>query len=574
MKSGTQRIILVEDSPTQAVKLCGLLEAEGFEVTPCPSAEEGLREIGENPPDLLVVDYYLPGIRGDELCRRIRMDIEARQIPILMFTVDDTQAMELRGLDAGADDYVSKSADPDVLIARIRVLLRKGKESQAILGISQPRMRDVWMLAVDDSPTYLDKIALELEKDGYKCERAASGEECLRKLAARPFDCVLLDLIMPGMDGIAVCHRISEMRRSMPNPLAVLMLTAQENKEDLTRALEAGADDFVGKSSDMTVLKGRIRALLRRNFYLEENRKIIEELKAREMDAVRSRIEKEAAQARAALAQKLEVTNRELEAANKELEAFSYSVSHDLRAPLRHIDGFADLLKQHAAGNLDEKGIRYLRTICESAKQMGILIDDLLVFSRTGRAEMHRTAVNLDRLVEDVLRDTRQDLEGRRIAWNISALPTVYGDPSLLRQALVNLIANAIKYTRTREQAQIEIGSTAGNPNENEVVVFVRDNGAGFDMQYKDKLFCVFQRLHSTNEFEGTGIGLANVKRIIQRHDGRVWAEGKVDQGATFYFSLPACQTGEVGRAPTGNCTSVSELGTEKGACHVSESRQ
>ena len=313
MKNGTQRIILVEDSPTQAVKLCGLLEAEGFEVTSCSSAEEGLREVGRKPPDLLVVDYYLPGIRGDELCRRIRMDIEARQIPVLMFTADDTQAMELRGLDSGADDYVSKAADPGVLIARVRVLLRKGKESQAILGAAQPHMRDVWMLAVDDSPTYLTKIVLELEKDGYKCEKAASGEECLRKLAAQPFDCVILDLIMPGMDGIEVCHRIAKMRGSRPHPLAVLMLTAQENKEDLTRALEAGADDFVGKSSDTTVLKGRIRALLRRNFYLEENRKIIEELKAKELEVVRARIEQKAAQAQAALAQKLEIANKELQ---------------------------------------------------------------------------------------------------------------------------------------------------------------------------------------------------------------------------------------------------------------------
>jgi two-component system NtrC family sensor kinase len=542
VKSGTQRIILVEDSPTQAVKLCGLLEAEGFAVTSCSSAEEGLREIGKNQPDLLVVDYYLPGLRGDELCRRIRMDLTARQIPILMFTVDDTQAMELRGLDSGADDYVSKSADPDVLIARIRGLLRKGKESQAILGAAQPHMRDVWMLAVDDSPTYLDKIALELEKDGYKCERAASGEECLRKLAAKPFDCVILDLIMPKMDGIAVCHRISEMRRSMPNPLAVLMLTAQENKEDLTRALEAGADDFVGKSSDMTVLKGRIRALLRRNFYLEENRKIIEELKAKEIEVVRAKIEKEAAQAQAALAQQLEVTNRELEAANKELEAFSYSVSHDLRAPLRHMDGFADMLQKHAAATLDEKSQRYLKTISESAKEMGVLIDDLLTFSRVGRMELHQSMVNLDQLVKGVLDDLRHDTQGRNIAWTIGPLPAVHGDPAMLRQVFMNLVDNAVKYTRHREQAKIEIGSSNGASDE--IVVFVRDNGVGFDMQYVDKLFGVFQRLHSANEFEGTGIGLANVRRIITRHGGRTWAEGKVDGGATIYFSLPNSRKG------------------------------
>ena len=540
MKNGSQRIILVEDSPTQAAKLCGLLEAEGFAVMPCSSAEEGLRVLGENPPDLLVVDYYLPGIRGDELCRRIRMNIEARSIPILMFTADDTQATELRGLDSGADDYVSKAADSGVLIARIRGLLRKGKESQAILGIAQPHMRDVRMLAVDDSPTYLNKIVLELEKDGYQCERATSGEECLRKLAERPFDCIILDLIMPGMDGIEVCHRIAEMRSDLPHPLAVLMLTAHENKEDLTRALEAGADDFVGKSSDLTVLKGRIRALLRRNFYLEENRKIIEELKAKEVEIVRSRIEKEAAQAQAALAQRLEIANRELEAANKELESFSYSVSHDLRAPLRHIDGFVGLLQKHAAGDLDEKGNRYLRTISEAARQMGHLIDALLAYSRAGRAELHYTTVSLDKLVQGILRDLTPDMGSRRIAWTIGALPAVQGDPSILRQALANLIGNAVKYTARREDARIEIGTADGtHGHQSEAVCFIRDNGVGFDMQYAQKLFTVFQRLHNANEFEGIGIGLANVRRIIARHGGCTWAEGKVGEGATVYFSLP-----------------------------------
>jgi signal transduction histidine kinase len=226
-----------------------------------------------------------------------------------------------------------------------------------------------------------------------------------------------------------------------------------------------------------------------------------------------------------------------LQAANKELEAFSYSVSHDLRAPLRHIDGYAALLAKTAGQSLNEKAQRYLQTISDSAKQMGQLIDDLLVFSRMGRQEMLHTTVDLNQLVKTVIHDLRLDLQGKAISWTIGSLPEVSGDPAMLRQVYMNLISNAVKFTATRPVPRIEIGATAGAPGE--VDLFVSDNGVGFDMQYVNKLFGVFQRLHRNDEFEGTGIGLANVRRIIHRHGGRTWAEGALDQGATFHFSLP-----------------------------------
>jgi signal transduction histidine kinase len=237
------------------------------------------------------------------------------------------------------------------------------------------------------------------------------------------------------------------------------------------------------------------------------------------------------------VATELERRGELLAAANKELEAFSYSVSHDLRAPLRHIDGYASLLEKSTAHTIDDKAKRYLQTISESAKRMGQLIDDLLIFSRMGRQEMLHMRVDLDQLIASILHDLRPDLHQREIAWTISALPEVKGDPAMLRQVFSNLISNAIKFTAARPRAAIEIGSDQRNPDE--IVIFVRDNGVGFDMQYAGKLFGVFQRLHRADEFEGTGIGLANVRRIIHRHGGKTWAEGALGQGATFSVSLP-----------------------------------
>ncbi len=226
-----------------------------------------------------------------------------------------------------------------------------------------------------------------------------------------------------------------------------------------------------------------------------------------------------------------------LESANKELEAFSYSVSHDLRAPLRHIEGFSQLLQRAIPEKQDSKSSHYLGNIIEATEKMGSLIDDLLSFSRISKIEFKRSKVSLNNVLQKARKEIEPDIKNRHISWKISDLPEVKGDSSMLHHVFINLISNAIKFSNFKKKTFIEIGTIKDDGGQ--ATIFVKDNGVGFNMKYKNKLFEVFQRLHSSSEFEGTGIGLAIVKRIIHRHGGRTWAEGRENKGATFYFSLP-----------------------------------
>ena len=306
-----------------------------------------------------------------------------------------------------------------------------------------------------------------------------------------------------------VISRISQ--RAISGPIERLVATARQvssEKDYSVRAPAIGADDEL--STLFAAFNEMLDQIQERDRSLQEAR---DQLETRVIERTRS-----------------------LDAANKELEAFSYSVSHDLRAPLRHVVGFASLLEERARPLLDAQNRRYLKTIAEAASRMGRLIDDLLAFSRTGRTDLSKRRVSLVDLVHDAQAEVAAQAANREIVWKVDALPEVNADPALLRLAMINLLSNAVKYTGTRPSARIEVGTQAAA--DGEVVVFVRDNGVGFDMAYANKLFGVFQRLHG-DEFSGTGIGLANVQRIVHRHGGRTWAEGAPDNGATFYFSLP-----------------------------------
>lgn len=235
----------------------------------------------------------------------------------------------------------------------------------------------------------------------------------------------------------------------------------------------------------------------------------------------------------------LEERVNDLVVANRELDSFTHSLAHDLRAPLRHMHGFAELLREAWYDKFDEDGRHFLGKVLGSSREMGMLVDDLLNFSRLARVEVQTGEVDPRELVERARRELEPETMGRSITWEIGPLPSVRADPALLYQVLFNLLANAVKYSRKSNAARIAVGSMSGG-GDGMVTVFVRDNGAGFDMQYADKLFRVFQRLHRAEDFEGTGVGLANVRRIVERHGGRVWAEGATGQGATFYFSIAA----------------------------------
>jgi two-component system NtrC family sensor kinase len=518
-------ILVIDDSVTFREELRGALELAGFAVVTATSGEKGLRLAAARRPTALIIDGVMPGMDGATVIRRLRLDAALRGLPCLLLTASEEQGAELKALDAGADAFVRKGEDMDVILARFTAMLRTARtEPEGGASFSGAKR----ILAVDDSPTYLHELAAALRDEGYDVVLARSGEEAIEMLGAQNVDCILLDLIMPGMGGQEACRLIkaSATLRNIP----LIMLTAVEDRKALIEGLGTGADDYVAKSNEFDVLRARIQAQVRRKQFEDENRRIRDQLLHKELEAAEARAARQLAEAKAELVE-------ELKFKNKELEAFSYSISHDLRAPLRHVQGYVELFKREIGSiQLSEKAQQHLKTISDVSEEMGQLIDDLLAFSRMGQVALRTDRVDLDELVKDAVSGLEMAMHDRIIDWKIAPLPTVQGDLSALKQVFANLVGNAVKYTRTRERATIEIGCAGSEDGRR--ILFVRDNGVGFDMQYSHKLFGVFQRLHRAEEFEGTGIGLAIVRQVISRHEGRVWADAALDNGATIYFTL------------------------------------
>ena len=520
-----ETILLIDDSITFREALKAVLEGAAYDVILAGTGEEGLLLAGDRRPSAVIVDGVLPGIDGPAVIRRIRFDAALRRLPCLLLTASEEGGAEVRALDAGADAFVRKEEDVSVILARLNAMLRSAGAPAAAQG-SKSLLGPKKILAVDDSETYLRGLAEALRADEYEMVLARSGEEALELLVVQPVDCILLDLVMPGIGGRETCRRV----KSVPvmRDIPIVMLTSMDDRDSMIEGLGAGADDYIAKSSDFELLRARVLAQIRRKQFEDENRLMREQLLRTEMEAIEAQTARKIAEARAALVEELEMKNREL-------EAFSYSVAHDLRAPLRSIDGFSQALLEDCADQLDDIGKQHLRYVRESAQDMGVLIDGLLSLSRVTRTELRHEPVDLARVARAVLTQLRKFAPDRAVSTLVADELEVEGDPALLRQVLENLIGNAWKFTSGHGAATIEFGILEGSVP---TTYFVRDNGAGFDMAYVGKLFGVFQRLHSTQEFEGTGIGLATVQRIIARHGGRIWAEGAVGRGATFYFTL------------------------------------
>ena len=543
---GPKKILAVDDSLTYLEELTSTLRGEGYDVIPARSGEEALEMLAAQPVDCILLDRLMPGLDGTETCRRIKGSAGTRDIPLIMLTASEDRAAMIEGLSTGADDYVLKSSEQEVLKARVRAQLRRKqiedesrrirvqllrKEIEASEARSAKELAETRARLVEQ----LEHKNRELEDYANEVRRA---EEKFRAVAET------------ASDAIVSADRTGNVIYANPSTLRMFGYSAAEligksltclMPERFYEAHNAGFQRYLGGSAARIVGKGSVELAGRR----KDGREFPLELSLAEWHAGGERhftaiirdisARRETEQRIRALNADLEQRAAALAAANKDLESFSYSVSHDLRAPLRAIDGFSRILLADYSSALDDTGRDYLDRVCRANKRMSELTDDLLTLSRVARSELRREEVDLSKVFQDVVGVLRQQEPTRSVRFTLAPGLKTQGDPKLLRIAIENLLGNAWKFTGKKPEAQIEVGVEAQNGKS---VFFVRDNGAGFDMAHADKMFTPFQRLHTVAEFPGTGIGLATVQRIIHKHGGRIWANSAVGEGTTFYFLL------------------------------------
>lgn len=525
-------LIAVADADTQ--RFIGDALAPSYRLASASGDHDGIEMALALRPDVILLEVT-PGAYAERTVHGLRARAELGNIPILVLTEKADTELRVNLLRAGAHDYLTKPFTWEELRVRVTNQIALKRAREVLQEELSSQSQDVAELA---NVVTFHKRALQTTLSSLRKQ-----EETLRLiLETLPVGVWVADkrgrITMQNPAGLAIfagAHAPAP-GRAVKAWLAHGGRSVEVQEWALARALREGVG-ALNEVIDVECLDGSVKTLLHSAVPIHdaEQRVAGAIMVSQDISAIKH-AEAQIRQLNETLELRVAQRTAQLEEANKELEAFSYSVSHDLRAPLRHISGFADMLRTKIAAKTDGDGLRYLGIITESARKAGHLIDDLLSFSRMGRTELQHSLVDMQALAQEVQSDLSLDESEQAIVWRLGELPVVEGDVSMLRLVLQNLISNAMKYTRQCTEAHIEIGCAT---RENEYVFHVKDNGVGFDMKYVNKLFGVFQRLHSEADFEGTGIGLANVQRIITRHGGRTWAEGVPDEGATFFFSLP-----------------------------------
>lgn len=495
-------VLVVEDNADLNAFIADSLRSR-YRIACAFDGREGLEEALARKPDLILCDVMMPVMSGDQMVVELRRQPAMADTPIVMLTAKDDEDLKVQLFAQGVQDYLSKPFSVDDLLARVGGLLASRRRTLAELARSEAALKEAQRLAQVGSWAW--EIATDVHTWSDETY-AVFGRDPSLTPATLPELRQYFTVASWGPFAAAVERALAEGGQ--------YECDAEVVRADGSHAwITARGETTKNAEGKVVAVHGTVQDITRRRQAEIEIRQLNEALEAR-----------------------VQQRTSELEAANKELEAFSYSVSHDLRAPLRAIDGFSHMVEQNSGDNLDAEGRRHLQIVRDNAKRMGRLIDDLLAFSRTGRRELEMRPVDMAAMARSVAEELHAAEPLRVIEFAWQPLPPAWGDPATLRQVWENLLGNAVKYTSGHPVARIAVG---GHEEGGEAVYWVRDDGAGFDMRYADKLFGVFQRLHRQDEFEGTGVGLAIAQRVVHRHKGRIWGEGKPEEGATFHFALP-----------------------------------
>jgi PAS domain S-box-containing protein len=582
-------ILIAEDSPTQGELLKHYLSTRGYSVRLAGDGKQALAAAIKNKPAMLITDVVMPEMDGYTLCREIKSSEALKDIPVVLLTSLSRPQDILRGLECGADSFIRKPYDDKYLVTRVEYILANRelrKTDRLQIGVQLQFGGQAHFITAEKQQI------LDLLISTYEGAVQINEElETKQRELARERDLLhtLMDNVPDFISFKDTAGRFTTINRALAGALGISRPEDALGDTDFDHFTEAFAQQTLADEQDVLrtgqPLVGKVEEVRLRNrlpVWISTTKMVVRDLDEtiigtfgvsrditeskhaeQELQLAKENLESRVAERTSELAHANEqlqielaerkraeeqvrklnedlerrVTERtvQLVATNKELDAFSYSVSHDLRTPLRHISGFTRTLVAKHSSQLGQEAQELLKLIQDGSQKMDLMIDDLLNLARLDRREAVSKMTQLNSLVEDVLKDLKSEIGGRKIEWHIGSLPAVNCDPGLLQQAFANLLSNAVKYTRRREHAVIEVDQIT---IDGEAVIYVRDNGAGFDSKYAGKLFGAFQRLHTAEEFEGTGVGLATVQRIIRKHGGRIWAEAECEKGATFYFTL------------------------------------